>query len=271
MCRAGAGNKPRMQASPPSPSPAHPCHPWPGPTAPRPHPRRTCLLVGDLHLARAQRLCHLVRRQRPVAVAVKLVKDVAQRVAVLARGDALPGQQLQAGRARGGAWWVPGPLVSGAGRAGRQLRSTLSAAGCRAVRAPKGLAHPAGKLLHALDVGQVVGLLDGVEEGSVCHLLVFVGSGHAAGADLSDARGYALEGLVTNQVGPMGKGYRARLSRFEVPGRRWRRRTCAENWGPPGMTAATRNLQAGWQEPQAVLGRCSRGCLGAVARRREAS
>jgi uncharacterized NAD(P)/FAD-binding protein YdhS len=55
--------------------------------------RRTCLLVGDVHIAAAQRCCHLVSRQRAAAVPVKFIKDVAQRVSVLARGDALPRQQ----------------------------------------------------------------------------------------------------------------------------------------------------------------------------------
>lgn len=66
-----------------------------------PHSPLTSLLVGNVHLAAAQRGGHLGGGQRAVAVLVKLIKDVAERVGVGARGDALAGQQLQGGRGRG--------------------------------------------------------------------------------------------------------------------------------------------------------------------------
>lgn len=59
------------------------------------HAPPTRLFVCDLHLARAQRLGHLARSEQAIAVGVKLGKDVAQRVSILARRNALPCQQLQ--------------------------------------------------------------------------------------------------------------------------------------------------------------------------------
>ncbi len=55
----------------------------------------TGLLIGDVHLAAAQRGGHLGGGQCAITILVKLIEYVAERVRVGARGNALARQQLQ--------------------------------------------------------------------------------------------------------------------------------------------------------------------------------